>query len=68
VNHSDKPNVEFEFMVHPRFGEIKCLRTLRSIRAGEELLVDYGYGAFRERTPPVWFEDRATAPGSPERT
>lgn len=62
VNHADPPhtNVEFEYCVHPRFGEIKCLRTLVDIAQGSELYADYGYGEFRERTPPPWFEERAT--------
>lgn len=29
--------------VHPRFGPIKCIRTLRPVRKDEELLVAYGY-------------------------
>lgn len=59
VNHSDHPNIEFEFCIHPRFGSIKCLRTLDVVAAGSELYADYGYGEFRERTPPPWFEERS---------
>lgn len=29
--------------VHPRFGPIKCIRTLRAVDADEELTVAYGY-------------------------
>lgn len=29
--------------VHPRFGPIKCIRTLRAVQKGEELKVAYGY-------------------------
>lgn len=29
--------------VHPRFGPIKCIRTLRSVQVDEELMVSYGY-------------------------
>lgn len=29
--------------VHPRFGPIKCIRTLRPVQKDEELLVAYGY-------------------------
>lgn len=29
--------------VHPRFGQIKCIRTLRAVQKEEELTVAYGY-------------------------
>lgn len=29
--------------VHPRFGPIKCIRTLRAVQKDEELVVAYGY-------------------------
>lgn len=29
--------------VHPRFGPIKCIRTIRAIQKDEELTVAYGY-------------------------
>ena len=28
---------------HPRFGKIKCIRTIMPVKAGEELTVEYGY-------------------------
>lgn len=34
--------------VHPRFGPIKCIRTLRAVEAEEELTVAYGY----DHSPP----------------
>lgn len=40
---------EFDFFffwcrfVHPRFGPIKCIRTLRAVQKDEELMVAYGY-------------------------
>lgn len=34
--------------VHPRFGPIKCIRTLRAVEADEELTVAYGY----DHSPP----------------
>ncbi|XP_034036893.1 histone-lysine N-methyltransferase SETD7 isoform X2 [Thalassophryne amazonica] len=40
ANHSFTPNCKF---VHPRFGPIKCIRTLRPVQKGEELTVAYGY-------------------------
>jgi len=29
--------------VHPRFGPIKCIRTIRAVEKDEELTVAYGY-------------------------
>lgn len=29
--------------VHPRFGAIKCIRTIRAVHKNEELTVAYGY-------------------------
>lgn len=29
--------------VHPRFGQIKCIRTLKAVQKDEELTVAYGY-------------------------
>lgn len=29
--------------VHPRFGPIKCIRTLQAVQKDEELTVAYGY-------------------------
>lgn len=34
--------------VHPRFGPIKCIRSLRAVEADEELTVAYGY----DHSPP----------------
>lgn len=33
----------FGRFVHPRFGPIKCIRTLRPVQKDEELVVSYGY-------------------------
>ena len=67
VNHSFAPhaNLEFDFSEHPRFGMIRCARTLRDIDEGEELLWDYGY-AKGTRVGPEWFvaaEDAIRAAG-----
>ena len=43
ANHSAEPNCEYAAFTHPRFGEIKCIRTLRPVRKGEELTCNYGY-------------------------
>ncbi|XP_043982095.1 histone-lysine N-methyltransferase SETD7 [Gambusia affinis] len=43
ANHSFTPNCQYELFVHPRFGPIKCIRTLRAVQKDEELTVAYGY-------------------------
>lgn len=46
--------------VHPRFGPIKCIRTVRAVQKDEELLVAYGYDhkATGESGPeaPDWYK------------
>ncbi|KAK7818475.1 hypothetical protein U0070_013034 [Myodes glareolus] len=48
ANHSFTPNCIYDMFVHPRFGPIKCIRTLRAVEAEEELTVAYGY----DHSPP----------------
>ncbi|XP_052510836.1 histone-lysine N-methyltransferase SETD7 isoform X3 [Budorcas taxicolor] len=48
ANHSFTPNCIYDMFVHPRFGPIKCIRTLRAVEADEELTVAYGY----DHSPP----------------
>ncbi|XP_023133628.2 histone-lysine N-methyltransferase SETD7 [Amphiprion ocellaris] len=43
ANHSFTPNCKYDPFVHPRFGHIKCIRTLRAVHKDEELTVAYGY-------------------------
>ncbi|CAF91934.1 unnamed protein product, partial [Tetraodon nigroviridis] len=43
ANHSFTPNCKYEPFVHPRFGPIKCIRTIKSVKKDEELVVAYGY-------------------------
>lgn len=61
--------------VHPRFGPIKCIRTLRAVQKDEELVVAYGYNheAMEKNGPeaPDWykqeledFQQRQAAPTS----
>lgn len=41
-------HISMSRFVHPRFGPIKCIRTLRAVEANEELTVAYGY----DHSPP----------------
>ena len=47
---------------HPRFGKIKCIRTIRRVKAGEELTVEYGYdhNGLGPSNPdaPQWYKDQ----------
>ncbi|XP_060783257.1 histone-lysine N-methyltransferase SETD7 isoform X1 [Neoarius graeffei] len=43
ANHSFTPNCKYDPFVHPRFGPIKCIRTIRAVHEDEELTVAYGY-------------------------
>ncbi|KAL7746500.1 Histone-lysine N-methyltransferase setd7 [Sorochytrium milnesiophthora] len=43
VNHAFKPNCRYDWVFHPRFGSIRCVRTLRAVAKGAELTVDYDY-------------------------
>ncbi|KAM6953671.1 histone-lysine N-methyltransferase SETD7 [Aplochiton taeniatus] len=42
-NHSFLPNCKYDPYIHPRFGPLKCIRTLRAVQRNEELTVAYGY-------------------------
>mmetsp|Transcript_50171 Transcript_50171/g.93418 ORF Transcript_50171/g.93418 Transcript_50171/m.93418 type:complete len:368 (-) Transcript_50171:172-1275(-) len=43
ANHSSEHNAMYTPVFHPRFGDIKCVRMLVDVQAGEEITVDYGY-------------------------
>ena len=43
ANHSFSPNCEYAPFCHPRFGDIKCIRTIAPIPKGNELTCNYGY-------------------------
>ena len=45
-------NAEYDDCFHPRFGEIKCIRLVRDVAAGEEITVDY---CFLDETPD-WYD------------
>ena len=51
IQHSFTPNCEMDDFEHPRFGDIKCVATLRPIKAGEELTIHYEYEL---NTAPIW--------------
>ncbi|XP_064417302.1 histone-lysine N-methyltransferase SETD7 [Latimeria chalumnae] len=48
ANHSFTPNCIYDTFVHPRFGSIKCIRTIGAVEKDEELTVAYGY----DHSPP----------------
>lgn len=44
---------------HPRFGFIKCIRTIKSVSCGDELTVAYGYDHTRlETDAPEWYKNK----------
>uniref|UniRef100_V9KF86 Histone-lysine N-methyltransferase SETD7 n=1 Tax=Callorhinchus milii TaxID=7868 RepID=V9KF86_CALMI len=43
ANHSFTPNCMYAPFIHPRFGAIKCIQTIRAVERDEELTVAYGY-------------------------
>ena len=47
---------------HPRFGKIKCIRTIKPVKAGEELTVEYGYDhnglGINNPDAPQWYRDQ----------
>jgi len=53
VCHSFQPNAETDVFFHPRFGLIRCVASLRRIRAGEEILIDYKYNL---SSAPAWYK------------
>jgi len=53
IQHSFTPNCEMDDFEHPRFGDIKCVATLRPVKAGEELTIHYQY---QLNTAPIWYK------------
>ena len=43
VCHSFTPNSETDVFYHPRFGLIRCIATIDTIKAGQEILINYGW-------------------------
>ena len=57
INHQFQDvNVDFCYMKHPRFGNIRCTRSLRLINKGEEIFEDYQYEMTNDDTP-RWYKD-----------
>ncbi|CAG5993385.1 unnamed protein product [Menidia menidia] len=58
ANHSFTPNCKYDPFVHPRFGPIKCIRTLMAVQKDEELTVAYGYDHEGKSGPeaPDWYK------------
>jgi len=52
--HSFSPNCEYSWAVHPRFGKIRAIVSLRPLEAGEEVLTDYKYSYSKA---PQWYRD-----------
>lgn len=57
ANHRDPPenNAVYDLFDHPRFGDIKCIRTIKPISRNEEIFVDYGY---KKGTGPNWYREK----------
>ena len=53
VNHSFLPNCMFGTMYHPRWGRVRTVETIKEVKMGQELLVDYGYDLMRS---PEWYK------------
>ena len=54
VCHSFKPNCEYSWSFHPRFGRIRSIRSLRNLKKGEEILTDYKYNYSKA---PEWYKN-----------
>ena len=48
-------NARFQSVIHPRFGPIVAVISLKKITKGEEILVSYGYKP--EGTVPRWYAE-----------
>lgn len=53
VCHSFTPNTEFDTFYHPRFGNVRCLASIRNISKGEEITVNYRYSL---PVSPNWYK------------
>ena len=62
ANHSNMPNCEYALYDHPRFGKIKCIKTICSVKKDQELTCDYAYDHKNLLTGqddlPYWFNSK----------
>ncbi|KAK3265757.1 hypothetical protein CYMTET_25613 [Cymbomonas tetramitiformis] len=59
ANHSFTNNARYEPYMHPRFGEIKCIRAVAFIQAGAEITTHYDYNEIDENgqlVAPAWYK------------
>ena len=52
--HSFAPNCEYSWAVHPRFGRIRAVTTMRDMACGEEVYTDYRYSISKA---PKWYKE-----------
>ncbi|XP_075055710.1 histone-lysine N-methyltransferase SETD7 isoform X1 [Mixophyes fleayi] len=61
ANHSFTPNCIYDTFMHPRFGPIKCIRTIAAVEQDEELTVAYGYDHDSSPEAPGWYQKQLEA-------
>eukprot|EP01132_Coremiostelium_polycephalum_P011387 gene11387-13945_t len=52
ANHHYDNNAVYSTCYHPRFGDIKCIKSIKPIKKDEEILVNYGYS---KDDQPDWY-------------
>ena len=57
VNHSFEPNAMFSIHDDPRWGLIGSVLSLKPIKKGEELLVDYQYKGHEDMPGLEWYRE-----------
>jgi len=59
ANHSFTPNCKYDRFDHPRFGQIKCIKTIKRVSPDDELTVAYGYDHSKLDTEaPTWYKTK----------
>jgi len=59
-NHCFQNNAKYDWYDHPRFGLIKCIRTIKPVKKDEEITVLYDYNELDENgvlEAPAWYLD-----------
>ena len=54
ICHSFEPNARYDYVIHPRFGRIRCAVAIKDITVGEEIVSDYKYSWDRA---PQWYRN-----------